>query len=249
MADKIAVLTAYDFNTARALSEVCVDYILVGDSLSIVAFGHSNTSKVSLGEMLVCTRAVRRGAPDSKLIVDLPFSAIHRNQEDTIKAIKQIIKAGADIIKIENAQQETLSLIKTLIKMKIQVMGHIGYTPQTFEKPALVQDRERLLSEAKSLEALGVMGLVLEMIPSPIAREITEAISIPTIGIGSGPHTSGQVLVSDDMLGRYNLLQAKFIRRYANQYEDMVRAFKEYILDVKSSSFPDSSESYESKPN
>ncbi len=247
MSEKLTVLTAYDFNTARALAEAGVDYILVGDSLAMVAFGHSHTNKVSLGEMLVCTRAVRRGAPEAQIITDLPFSAIHKNMDDTIKAVKQIIKAGANIIKIENAQTETIELIGKLQKLKIPVMGHIGYTPQTYDKPVLVKDRERLIQEAKQLQDEGVMAIVLEMLPNDIAKEITEALSIPTIGIGAGVNTSGQVLVSDDMLGRYNLIQPKFLRRYANQYEEMVTAFKAYIADVRAKDFPNASESYEAK--
>ncbi len=126
-------------------------------------------------------------------------------------------------------------------------MGHIGYTPQSFDKPILVKDRDQLIADAVRLVEHGVMGIVLEMVPSDIAREITELLAeknIPTIGIGAGSATTGQVLVSDDMLGRYNLINPKFLRRYSNQYEDMVRSFKEYISDVKSESFPNDKESY-----
>lgn len=241
---KITVLTAYDFNTARALADAGIDYILVGDSLSMVGLGHKNTQKVTLGEMVICTRAVKRGAPEATIITDFPFKAISDKVPEMLKAAQQIIKAGAKIIKIENAESKTLELIKELRTHEIEVMGHIGYTPQSFDKPTLVKDQEKLLADAKALEAAGVMGMVLEMVPSDIAKTVTETISVPTIGIGAGPHTSGQVLVSDDMLGRYNLINPKFLRRYANQYDDMLRAFKEYASDVKSGNYPQESESY-----
>ncbi len=244
---KLTVLTAYDFNTARALAEAGVDYILVGDSLAMVGLGYSSTQRVSLGEMLICTRAVRRGAPNSKIITDMPLRALHKSLSDSVDAAHKIIKAGANIVKIENAEKETLKLIEKLREEEIEVMGHIGYTPQSFDKPVLVQDRDQLIADAVRLVEHGVMGIVLEMVPSDIAREITELLAqknIPTIGIGAGVATTGQVLVSDDMLGRYNLINPKFLRRYSNQYQDMVKSFKEYISDVQNESFPNERESY-----
>lgn len=242
--EKITVLTAYDFNTARALEEAGIDYILVGDSLAMVGFGYKDTKKINLGTMVSCTRAVRRGAPKSKVITDLPKMEADKNIPEFLKACKQIKKAGADIIKIENASDKTVEQIKAARDEGYEIMGHLGYTPQSFDKPTLVRDREDLLEGAKKLEALGVMGMVLEMVPSEIAKEITEAISVPTIGIGAGVDCSGQVLVSDDMLGRFNLFEPKFLRRYSNQYGDMVDSFKKYIEDVKAIDFPSKEESY-----
>jgi 3-methyl-2-oxobutanoate hydroxymethyltransferase len=241
---KITVLTAYDFNTARALAEAGIDYILVGDSLAMVAFGYADTKKINLGQMLACTRAVHRGAPNTKIITDLPLSEVIKNKEEVLKAAQQTIKAGANIVKIEGATKETLEQIKLLRENNIEVMGHIGYTPQSFDKPTVVREAEKLINEAKTLEEYGVMGIVLEMIPSEISKKITETIKIPTIGIGAGADCTGQVLVSDDMLGRYNLINPKFLKRYANQYEDSVRAFKEYIEDVRLGGFPSDNNSY-----
>ena len=244
---KLTVLTAYDFNTARALAEAGIDYILVGDSAAMVGLGYADTKRISLGEMLICTRAVRRGAPEAKIITDMPLRALSKSITDSVDAARKIIKAGANIVKIENAEKETLKLIEKLREEKIEIMGHIGYTPQSFDKPVLVRDRDQLIADAARLVEHGVMGMVLEMVPNDIAREITELLAgknIPTIGIGAGSHTSGQVLVSDDMLGRYNLMNPKFLRRYANQYSDMVRSFKEYISDVQSGNFPSEAESY-----
>lgn len=244
MSEKITMLTAYDYNTARALVEAGIDYILVGDSLAMVGLGYSNTQTVSLGEMLIATRAVRRGAPQAQIITDMPLQAANKKIIEALKAAEQIIIAGANIIKMENAHKETLRLIRKLREERIEVMGHLGYTPQSFAKPELVKDKEKLLEEAHKLEDHGVMAIVLEMVPSEIAAEITQAIRIPTVGIGAGAGCSGQVLVSDDMLGRYNLMNPKFLRRYSNQYQDMVSSFKKYIEDVKSGDFPSESESY-----
>ena len=241
---KLTMLTAYDFNTARALAEAGIDYILVGDSLAMVGLGYTDTKQVSLGEMLIATRAVRRGAPEAKVITDLPLKAASKKINVALKAAEQIIIAGANIVKVENAEKNTLRIINKMREERIEVMGHIGYTPQTFDKPILVKDREKLIEDARKLEEAGVMGIVLEMVPSEIAQEITEMLSIPTIGIGAGSATSGQVLVSDDMLGRYNCINPKFLRLYANQYGEMGSAFQEYIEDVKSGSFPNETESY-----
>lgn len=243
---KISVLTAYDFNTARALAEAGIDYILVGDSLAMVAHGHSDTKKISLGQILASTRAVRKGAPKIKIIADIPFSVIQKGKEQVLDAAKKLTQAGADIVKIETASKETIEEIKLLRENAIEVMGHIGYTPQSFEKPTIVKNREELIAAAHKLQEAGVMSIVLEMIPSDIAKELTENLDAFTIGIGAGVHCSGQVLVSDDMLGRYNLIQPKFLKRYANQYEESITAFKNYIEDVQSEKFPSDEHSYNS---
>jgi len=209
-----------------------------------VGFGYKDTKKINLGTMVACTRAVRRGAPKTQVITDIPKVEAEKPLADFLKACKQIQKAGADIIKVENAELDTIEKISAAIKDGYQIMGHLGYTPQSFDKPTLVKDEEVLMRDAKLLESLGAMGIVLEMVPSEIAKKITESISIPTIGIGAGADCSGQVLVSDDMLGRFNLFTPKFLRRYSNQYEDSVRAFSEYIKDVKSKNFPSEAESY-----
>jgi 3-methyl-2-oxobutanoate hydroxymethyltransferase len=242
--EKITVLTAYDYNTARALEEAGVDYILVGDSLAMVAHGHQDTKKIALGQMLASTRAVHKGAPKTKIIADIPLSVVIKGDDQVLDAAKKLSKAGADIVKIETASKETLEQIKIIRDAGIQVMGHIGYTPQSFDKPIVIKDREQLLVAAHKLQEADVMGMVLEMVPAEIAKEITANLSIPTIGIGAGVDCSGQVLVSDDMLGRYNLFEPKFLKRYANQYNESVTAFKSYIADVKSASFPAEENSY-----
>lgn len=241
---KITVLTAYDFNTARALEEAQIDYILVGDSLAMVAHGHQNTQKISLGQILASTRAVRKGAPKTKIIADIPFSVVQKGKDQVLDAAKKLSKAGADIVKIETASKDTLQEIKLMLENGIQVMGHIGYTPQSIAKPVVVKDREALLVAAHKLQEVGVMSIVLEMVPAEVAKEITDNLDIFTIGIGAGKDCNGQVLVSDDMLGRYNLFEPKFLKRYANQYDESVTAFKNYIKDVQEEKFPAEENSY-----
>ncbi len=256
----ITVLTAYDFNTARALTEAGIDMILVGDSLAMVALGYENTTLVSVEEMLMCTAAVVRGVKasvrDKKpvIIADLPYSALMNRDTatplaitETINHCKRFIEAGADIIKIENARKQSLELIRHLRSLGIRVMGHIGYTPQDvelFAKSKIIRDASVLMRDAQALVEAGVESMVLEMVPYEIARDITKALRMPTIGIGSGPYTNGQVLVTDDMLGRYNLINPKFLRRYARQYDETVLAVKAYISDVRGQEFPQLQESY-----
>lgn len=245
---KITVLTAYDFNTARALEEAGIDTILVGDSLAMVALGYEDTTQVSFEEMLSFTAAVKRGANNSIIISDIPYCSAIKDTEDLIADAQKLIKAGASLVKIETAELKTIDSIKAMVDAGITVMGHIGYTPQSVDKfkdkSKVVRDEEMLISEAKSLEEAGVSSIVLEMVPASIAKKITETITIPTIGIGAGKDCDGQVLVTDDMLGRFNLINPKFLRRYSNQFEDSVNSIKEYIKDVKEEQFPSDLESF-----
>jgi 3-methyl-2-oxobutanoate hydroxymethyltransferase len=239
---KLTMLTAYDFNTARALEESGLDYILVGDSLANVFLGYQTTQEVSLDEMLMCTRAVKRGAPNTKIIGDLPYVSVSKGVTGAYQDSLKFFEAGIYALKIENAEAESLELISKLVNTGYKVLGHIGYTPQSVEKFSiqnkLITDAELLLGEALALERAGVIGLVLEMVPEAIAKLITDSIGAFTIGIGAGSHTTGQVLVTDDLLGRFNLFKPKFVKRYAHQYEDMLNAFKAYVLEVKSERFP-----------
>jgi 3-methyl-2-oxobutanoate hydroxymethyltransferase len=226
--EKISVLTCYDFNTARALEEASIDMILVGDSLAMVGLGYKSTKEVSLEEMIICLKAVRRGAPRTKIVADLPYCSASDDLARMVHDSRKLIEAGADLVKIENAEEKTLEAIKILKALEIDVMGHIGFTPQTIERPSLHCDKQKLLGEAVSLEEVGITSIVLEMIEEGIAEELTSRLSIPTIGIGSGKATTGQVLVTDDLLGRYTLMKPKFVTRLSNQYEDMLRVFKEF---------------------
>ena len=238
---KLSVLTAYDFNTAKALEEAGIDVILVGDSLAMVALGHPDTTKVTRDEMLTFTRAVKRGAPKTSIIADIPFETISKSVEEIIEDSKMFIEAGAEFVKIEGAEKKELEVFKKLKELGIKTVGHIGFTPQTFEKftnGRLVKDEEKLFKEAKLLEAAGVSLLILEMVQESIAKKLTESISVPTIGIGAGKDCAGQVLVTDDLLGRYSVFLPSFVKRYSEQYEDMLRSFKDYISEVRESKFP-----------
>lgn len=240
------MLTAYDFNTARALEEVGIDYILMGDSLANVFLGYKTTQEVSFEEMMMCFKAVRRGAPNTKIVADLPYVSVSKPNEEAYEDALKFFEAGADLVKIENAEAKSLELIKMLTDKGYEVMGHLGYTPQSIEKfngkPSYVKDRELLLREANEIVEAGVSSFVLEMVPDEIAEEITQEVStksVFTIGIGAGQGTSGQVLVSDDLLGRFNLFKPRFVKRFSYQYEDMLRAFSEYKNEVQELKFPE----------
>jgi len=244
--NKLTMLTAYDFNTARALDEAGLDFILVGDSLANVFLGYETTQEVSLEEMLICTKAVLRGVKKAKVIGDLPYVSVSKGVKAAYEDALKFYEAGVYALKIENAEPESLELISALVSSSHKVFGHIGYTPQSVDKfkgrSKLVTDSERLLEEARLLEAAGVIGIVLEMLPEMAAKLITESVKPFTIGIGAGSHTTGQVLVTDDLLGRYNLFKPKFVKRFAHQYDDMLDAFKKYVKEVKSAEFPSTSE-------
>lgn len=244
---KLSMLTAYDFNTACALEEAGIDTILVGDSLAMVALGYPDTSHVSFEEMLICAKAVLRGAPNTTVVVDVPLETIKKGTEAAVEDCKKFMEAGASMLKLEGAEDHTVEIIKELDKLNIPVFGHIGFTMQTAEKfinGRLVKDKEKLFKDAKILEELGVKGVVVEMVPEPIATELTKELSIPTIGIGAGPNCDGQILVTDDLLGRYSIFKPKFVRKYTNQFGDAVEAIKNYMNDIQETKFPAEEEYY-----
>lgn len=242
---KISMVTSYDYSTAKAAQEAQVDMILVGDSLGMVMLGYENTINVTINEMEIFTRAVTKGADESFVVSDMPFLSCGVSVCETIKNAGTLIKAGAQAVKIEGANDEILKEIKALTDNGIAVMGHLGFTPQyinafggfkvqskTYEKTV------KMLEDAKKLEEAGVFAIVLEMVPSQSAKFVTENINIPTIGIGAGVDCSGQVLVVDDLIGRYSNFTPKFAKKYANVYETMVQSISEYKSDVVNKNFP-----------
>jgi 3-methyl-2-oxobutanoate hydroxymethyltransferase len=248
---RITCLTAYDYPSARLLDEAGVDILLVGDSLGMVVLGYENTLPVTLEEMLHHTRAVRRGAKRALVVTDLPYGSYHGSNDEAVRnAIRCVKEAGAEAVKVEGGERR-LALIHQLVEAEIPVMGHVGLTPQSLHALGgyKVQGRtsdaaERLLRDARAVEAAGAFSIVLEAIPRELAARVTRELSIPTIGIGAGPECDGQVLVLHDMLGLNFGPAAKFVRRYADLGTLVKKAASEFCDDVHSGAFPADAESY-----
>mgnify|MGYP001580343751 CR=1 FL=1 len=239
---KIAMLTAYDFPTAKLMDGI-VDMILVGDSLGMVVLGYENTTKVTLGDMLRATGAVTRGAKNTLIVGDMPIGT-YDNKKDALKNANLFLKAGAHAVKIEKKPE----IAAFLVKNKIQVMGHIGLTPQTITNFKVQgknkEGAKRLIEEAVALDKAGCFSLVLECIPLQLAKTMTEKINMPTIGIGAGIYCNGQVLVTNDILGLYGDFKPKFLKRYAEIGIEMKKAFEQYAKEVKEKKFPDDEHSF-----
>ena len=239
---KIVMLTAYDFPTARLMDRV-VDIILVGDSLGMVVLGYENTTKVTMDDMLRATSAVARGARNTLIVGDMPFGT-YENEKDALKNARLFIEAGAHAVKVEKKAE----IAKFLVKNGIEVMGHTGLTPQTitnFKVQGKDKDSaDKILQEVIDLFNVGCFSLVLECIPSSLAKTITEKISIPTIGIGAGIYCDGQVLVTNDILGLYGDFKPKFLKRYRELGNEMKKAFGEFAKDVREKKFPEDKHSF-----
>jgi len=248
---KITCLTAYDYPTARLLDEAGVDILLVGDSLAMVVLGYESTLPVTLEEMLHHARAVRRGTRHALLVADMPYGSYHDDPMEAVRhAVRFVKEAGAEAVKIEGGERR-MDLIARLVEAEIPVMGHIGLTPQSVNTFGgfRVQGRteeagEKLLRDARAVEAAGAFSIVLESIPRELAAKITAELRIPTIGIGAGPDCDGQVLVINDLLGLTFGHQPKFARRYADIGQIISNAAAEYIRDVQKGNFPADEESY-----
>ncbi len=242
---KIAVVTAYDATMARLLDAGGVDALMVGDSLGMVVQGRDNTLPVTLDEVIYHCRAVSRTRPRAHLIGDMPFLSYQVSAERALESAGRLLKEGeCESIKLEGGVAVAES-VRRIVDAGIPVMGHIGLTPQSVHQMGgfRVQGRtedaaERLLEDARALEQAGVFSMVLEGIPTEVARRITEAVSVPTIGIGAGPHCDGQVLVCYDFLGMYRELSPKFVKRFAELGAAVVDAAERYVMEVRASSFP-----------
>lgn len=242
---KITVLTAYDYSTAKYLDDAGVDIVLVGDSLANVALGYKSTQEIGMDEMLIFVGAVSRGVNRALVVADMPFMSCNISIEKAMENISKMIKAGASSVKIEGGSDYTVSLVKRCTESGIPVMAHLGFTPQYIHtiggyrsQGKTGEETELILSCAQKLEAAGAFSLVLEMVPEESAKYITENINIPTIGIGGGKYCSGQVLVSDDMLGKFSDYTPKFVRKYANLKDIITNAISEYCDDVRNGKFP-----------
>lgn len=242
---KIVMLTAYDAPTSKLLNEAGVDIVLVGDSVGNVKLGYNNTIPVTVEEMLHHTRAVSRGNTNALLVTDMPYLSYQLSIEDAkVNAGRLIKEGGAQGVKIEGGR-EFANTVKALVEINVPVMGHLGLTPQAIHKIGgykvqgkTAQDAERMVTDAKVLEGAGAFAIVLECIPSDLAQEITQKVSVPTIGIGAGPHCDGQVLVIDDLLGLTDGQVPSFVKRYANLKEESLKAVKRFRNDVQNGRYP-----------
>jgi 3-methyl-2-oxobutanoate hydroxymethyltransferase len=252
--EKIAMVTAYDFPSAKQAEEAGVDMILVGDSLGNVVLGYDSTIPVTLADMIHHAKAVKRGAKDTFIVVDMPFLSYHLSIKDTLlNAGKMIQETGANAVKLEGAD-EVLDHIKALTRAGIPVMAHLGLTPQSVNVLGgyKVQGKEaqaalKLIEDAKRCEEAGAFSIVLECVPKQLSKEITSAISIPTIGIGAGAEVDGQVLVYHDMIGYGVNRVPKFVKQYENIHSHMVEGIKSYVTEVKTVVFPEDKHSFSMK--
>ncbi|MFN7958093.1 MAG: 3-methyl-2-oxobutanoate hydroxymethyltransferase [Holophagaceae bacterium] len=247
---RLVMTTAYDAVTARIADAAGVDVILVGDSVGNVCLGFENTLPVSMAMMNHHLEAVARARPSAMLIADMPYLSFHLSVEDTLRNAGGFLQRGAQAVKLEGGAKR-LPMIHALLDAEIPVMGHLGLTPQSVNPMGgyKVQgkhkaDALRLLEDAHRLQEAGCFSLVLEGIPADLAAKVTETLEIPTIGIGAGPHCSGQVLVFHDVLGLLPGSSPKFVRRYAEGFEDLRVALASWAEDVRSGGFPDGRESY-----
>lgn len=248
---KIAALTAYDFITAKLLDEAGIDLILVGDSLGNVFQGNETTLPVTMDEMIYHTKAVAKGVTKAMLITDLPFMSYQLSIDEAFRNAGRILKeTPAGGVKIEGGKR-VADTIRKITENGIPVMGHLGLTPQSIHKFGSYKQRgtdedeaNEIIEDAKIIEEAGAFAVVLEKVPKELAKKVTESLSIPTIGIGAGPHCDGQILVTPDMLGLNKEFHPKFLRYYANLADVLNGAFKQYIDDVRDNTFPSVDESY-----
>jgi 3-methyl-2-oxobutanoate hydroxymethyltransferase len=244
---RLSVLTGYDYTFARLLDEAGVDAILVGDSLGMVVQGHSTALPVTLDEVIYHTRCVVRGTTRAMVISDLPFMTFQLGRKQALESAGRLVKeGGAHAVKLEGGER-TADAIRAVVDADIPVMGHVGMTPQSVHRFGgfKVQRREeQLLADAKAVEQAGAFSIVIECVPSELAQKITASVSIPTIGIGAGPHCDGQVLVIQDMLGMYGDLRPRFVKRYAELGTQIRQAVQDYCRDVRTGSYPDEEHSF-----
>lgn len=249
--EKITMLTAYDFTTAKMVDAGGIDAILVGDSAANVMAGYETTLPITLDQMIYHAQCVTRGVERALVVVDLPFGTYQSNSEKALESAVRIMKESeAHAIKLEGGSEVKKSIEK-IVNAGIPVMGHLGLTPQsiyqfgTYKVRAKEEEEaEKLISDARLLEELGCFALVLEKIPAKLAKQVSESISIPTIGIGAGAECDGQVLVYHDMVGMNKDFSPKFLRRYLDLYSEITGAVSQYVKDVKNRDFPNQNESY-----
>lgn len=249
--EKIAMLTAYDFTSAKILDEAGIDVILVGDSASNVIAGHETTLPITLDQMIYHAQSVMRAVKNPLVVVDLPFGSYQGNSREAVASAIRIMKESeADAVKLEGGQ-EVIESVRRILSAGIPVMGHLGLMPQSINKFGTYSVRAKeeaeaaqLIEDALMLEEAGCFAIVLEKIPADLAEKVSALLKIPVIGIGAGGKTDGQVLVMHDMLGLSTEFSPRFLRRYHNLHDEMLSSFRRYIEDVKSCDFPNENEQY-----
>ncbi|WP_025270197.1 3-methyl-2-oxobutanoate hydroxymethyltransferase [Hippea sp. KM1] len=249
--EKITMITAYDYTSARIADEAGIDIILVGDSLAMVMQGKNSTIPVTVDEMIYHAKMVRQGVRNALIVVDMPFMSYQADYVEAVRNAGRILKeTGCDAVKLEGGR-EFVPTINSIVAAGIPVMGHLGLTPQSINIFGSYKARgkdeaeaNKIKEDARFLQEAGVFSIVLESVPKQLAREITESVKVPTIGIGAGVHTDGQVLVFHDMLGLFDDFKPKFVKRYAHLKKDAVDGIKEYIKEVKNGEFPTDEHSY-----
>lgn len=249
-AEPLVMVTAYDAPSSRVATEADVDMILVGDSLAMVVLGYDSTLHLTVDDMAYHTAAVSRADPTALVVADLPWMGFHVSPEETVRNAATLVRAGAHCVKLEGGAKR-LPMIEAILAAEIPVMAHLGLTPQSTHVMGgfKVQGREveaanALVADARQLEAAGCFGVVVEGVPDVVGTKLTEALEIPTIGIGAGPETDGQVLVYHDIIGLENRFKPKFVRRYGTAFDDQVSAIEAYADDVRQARFPGPDEIY-----
>lgn len=247
--EKFSVLTAYDYSTAKYIDEAGVDIVLIGDSLAMVALGYETTHFVGVEEMEIFTKAVARGVNRAMVVTDMPFMSYNLSVEEALKNTSDMIRAGADAVKIEGANEYILNVIKRCVQSGIPVMGHLGFTPQFLNTIGgyNIQGKSfeatlEILAQAQELEKAGVFSIVLEMIPEESAQYISAHLRVPTISCGAGRYCTAQVLVSDDVFGKFSEFKPKFARKYGDMKSLIFDCAKKFNDDVKSGAFPSDDE-------
>ena len=245
--EKITMLTAYDYSMAAMVDAAGIDMILVGDSLGMVTLGYENTLAVTMDDMVHHTKAVVRGCKNAMVVADMPFLSYHISVEEAVRNAGRFVQeAGAHAVKLEGGQ-ERIPVVKAILDAQIPVMAHIGLTPQSVNafggfkvQGKDLETANKLILDAQALEAAGVFSMVLEGVPTKLAKRITESVSVPTIGIGAGHYCDGQVLVINDMLGMFKGHIPKFVKKFANLEPLIIAALQEYKQEVEAGTFPGS---------
>lgn len=249
--EKFSMLTAYDYSTAKYIDRAGIDIILIGDSLAMVALGYEDTNSVGIEEMAIFTKAVAKGVQSAMVVTDMPFMSYTIDIPEALRNIGNMVKCGANAVKLEGCNDYILELVKRCTRMGVPVMGHIGFTPQSQNVIGghIIQGKNldatmELLNQAKQLEQAGAFSVVLEMVPEESAEYISKNINISTISCGAGRYCDGFVMVCDDLFGKYSEFTPKFARKYANMQEIITQTTQQYIQDIKTNKYPNENEVY-----